>query len=117
MKSASTGKGVDRHLLGLRVMLRPEEAPNATLFQDPSYIKSMYFKLSTSNTSPGDKHWGGFGAVVPEGYGINYAIGKQRVRMSISSWRNAEETDSASFRSTIRGVFDEFGEAFSSRSQ
>lgn len=112
MKAASNGQGVDRHLLGLRCQMTPEEAESegAALFRDPSYWGSQYWLLSTSNTSPGDTSWGGFGAVVPEGYGINYAIGKERVRMSVSSWNSAPETNSAAFRETINDVLDEFGE-------
>ncbi|EPB92823.1 hypothetical protein HMPREF1544_00262 [Mucor circinelloides 1006PhL] len=112
MKAASNGHGVDRHLLGLRCQMTPEEAASddAAIFQDPSYWGSQYWKLSTSNTSPGDLAWGGFGAVVPEGYGINYAIGKERVRMSVTSWNHYKETDSTAFRKTIRGVLDEFGD-------
>ncbi|KAF7728290.1 hypothetical protein EC973_006465 [Apophysomyces ossiformis] len=112
MKSASNGQGVDRHLLGLRCQMTAEEAESngAAIYQDPSYWGSQYWLLSTSNTSPGDLAWGGFGAVVPEGYGINYAIGKERVRMSVSSWKSYADTDSADFRKTIRGVLDEFGE-------
>lgn len=92
--------------------MTPEEAESeeAAIFKDPSYWKSQYWILSTSNTSPGDVSWGGFGAVVPEGYGINYAIGKERVRMSVSSWKSAKETDSDAFRETIQDVLDEFGE-------
>lgn len=112
MKAASNGQGVDRHLLGLRCQMTEEEAASekAAIYQDPSYWGSQYWLLSTSNTSPGDLAWGGFGAVVPEGYGINYAIGKERVRMSVSSWNSYADTDSAAFRETIRGVLDEFGE-------
>lgn len=112
MKAASNGHGVDRHLLGLRCQLSPEEASSddAAIFQDPIYWGSQYWLLSTSNTSPGDLAWGGFGAVVPEGYGINYAIGKERVRMSVSSWNHYPETSSSDFRKTIQGVLDEFGE-------
>ncbi|KAI9269944.1 acyltransferase ChoActase/COT/CPT [Sporodiniella umbellata] len=112
MKAASNGQGVDRHLLGLRCQMTPEEAASqdAAIFQDPSYWGSQYWRLSTSNTSPGISSWGGFGAVVPEGYGINYAISKERTRMSISSWNSYQGTDSASFRKTIRGVLDEFGQ-------
>lgn len=112
MKAASNGMGVDRHLLGLRCQMKPEEADleDAAMFKDPSYWGSQYWLLSTSNTSPGDVCWGGFGAVVPEGYGINYAIGKERVRMSVSSWVSAKETDSASFRKTIKRTLDDFGE-------
>lgn len=112
MKAASNGLGIDRHLLGLRCQMTPEEAEStdAGIFQDPSYWGSQYWLLSTSNTSPGDLAWGGFGAVTPEGYGINYAIGKERIRMSVSSWKSYPETDSAQFRKTIRGVLDEFGD-------
>lgn len=55
MKEASKGQGVDRHLLGLRCMLQsPEESQQASLFTDPYYLKSMWFKLSSSNMSPGN---------------------------------------------------------------
>ncbi|KAK9767662.1 Carnitine O-acetyltransferase mitochondrial [Basidiobolus ranarum] len=102
MKAASGGKGVDRHLLGLRSVIETDaEREAATIFSDPSYIKSMYFKLSTSNMSPGDHFYGGFGAVVPEGYGVNYAIGKNNMKFSISSWRSCKETDSDVFRDTL----------------
>ncbi|KAF9183248.1 hypothetical protein BGZ50_004367 [Haplosporangium sp. Z 11] len=102
MMAASAGKGVDRHLLGLRSMMQtPEEQKQALIFQDPSYIQSMYFRLSSSNMSPGDNFWGGFGPVVPEGYGINYAIGKENIKFSISSLRSCKETDSRDFRETI----------------
>ncbi|CAO3566801.1 unnamed protein product [Mortierella alpina] len=105
MMAASAGKGVDRHLLGLRSMMQtPEEQKKALIFQDPSYIQSMYFKLSSSNMSPGDNFWGGFGPVVPEGYGINYAIGKENIKFSISSLKNCKETDSRQFRETILGA-------------
>jgi carnitine O-acetyltransferase len=60
---ASSGLGVDRHLLGLRCMQHPGEMAN--VFTDPSYLKSMNFRLSSSNVSPGDRLYGGFGPVVP----------------------------------------------------
>ncbi|KAF9152606.1 hypothetical protein BG015_005003 [Linnemannia schmuckeri] len=105
MMAASAGKGVDRHLLGLRSMMQtPEEQKSALIFQDPSYIQSMYFRLSSSNMSPGDNFWGGFGPVVPEGYGINYAIGKENIKFSISSLRSCKETDSREFRESILGA-------------
>ncbi|KAF8941640.1 acyltransferase ChoActase/COT/CPT [Dissophora ornata] len=102
MMAASAGKGVDRHLLGLRSMMQTtEEQKRASIFQDPSYIQSMYFRLSSSNMSPGDNFWGGFGPGVPEGYGINYAIGKENIKFSISSLKNCKETNSREFRETI----------------
>ncbi len=60
---ASSGLGVDRHLLGLRCMQQSGEL--ADIFKDPAYLKSMNFRLSSSNVSPGDRLYGGFGPVVP----------------------------------------------------
>ncbi|RUS28876.1 acyltransferase ChoActase/COT/CPT [Jimgerdemannia flammicorona] len=116
MKAASTGQGVDRHLLGLRFQLRTDaERAQAGIFNDPSYWSSQHWRLSTSNTSPGDNHWGGFGAVYEDGYGVNYAIGKKRVRMSVSSYKNVKETDSAAFRKTIEGVMEELADVLEKR--
>ncbi|CAJ0846586.1 14921_t:CDS:2, partial [Entrophospora sp. SA101] len=114
MISATKGNGVDRHLLGLRVHLQnDEERSKATIFSDPSYLKSMYFKLSSSNMSPGDYFYGGFGAVVPDGYGICYSIGKEKLKLSISSYKNAKETDSVAFRKTLTGAFNDLGSSLS----
>lgn len=92
--------------------MTPEEAQSdlAAIFKDPSYRQSQYWKLSTSNTSPGNLSWGAFGPVVPDGYGINYAIDKEMVRLSVSSWKSAKDTDSNDFRKTIKSVFDDFGD-------
>ncbi|KAJ3350861.1 hypothetical protein HDU83_009389 [Entophlyctis luteolus] len=101
-REAAYGRGVDRHLLALRTLIKsPEEQAKATLFTDPAYIKSMYFKLSTSNMSPGDTFYGGFGPVVPEGYGVNYAIGKAGLKFSISHKRSCPTTDGKAFRAAL----------------
>jgi carnitine O-acetyltransferase len=65
--SSTNGQGVDRHLLGLRCMMTPEEAKSdvGAIFRDPAYMGSMTFELSSSNVSPGDYFYGGFGPVAP----------------------------------------------------
>ena len=68
MVDATKGKGVDRHWLGLRVMMQKgEEHP---IFKDSSYGMGVNFELSTSNMSPGTAmHALGFGPVTDTGYG------------------------------------------------
>jgi len=44
------GEGVDRHLLGLRLVMAPGEAHG--LFADPAYAASTHWALSTSNMTP-----------------------------------------------------------------
>ncbi|KAJ1796596.1 hypothetical protein LPJ59_003653 [Coemansia sp. RSA 2399] len=100
--AAASGKGVDRHLLGLRAQLQsPEEAERATLFQDPAYVQSMSFAMSTSNVTPGDRFRGGFAPVIADGYGINYAMDKNDLKFSVSEWLSSPVTDAPAFCDTI----------------
>lgn len=69
-RDSSTGKGCDRHLMGLKLLLR--EGESHPIFEDPLYTDSSAWVLSTSGLSAGDRFFGtGFGTVWPEGYGIN----------------------------------------------
>jgi carnitine O-acetyltransferase len=52
-REAATGRGIDRHLLGLRLMLRPEDGERAELFDDEFFQRSQEWKLSTSGLSAG----------------------------------------------------------------
>jgi len=77
MQAASTGKGIDRHFLGLALCLQDgEEAP--PLFRDAVFSRSRTWKLTTSNMSPSRHFSGGFGPVVPHGYGACYIIQDNR---------------------------------------
>lgn len=110
--AAASGHGVDRHLLGLRSQIEtPEEAQRATLFQDPSYVASMSFGISTSNVTPGERFRGGFAPVIPDGYGINYALDKKDLKFSVSEWLSSDTTDSKAFRQTIYDVLADLHQA------
>ncbi|CAG8438165.1 3646_t:CDS:10 [Scutellospora calospora] len=87
-----------------------KSATNATLFNDPSYIKSMYFKLSTSNMSPSPSFHCGYGAVVPDGYGVCYIIRNDKLKISISSFKKCNETDSSTFRKVLKASLDDLRE-------
>ena len=58
-RTAATGKGVDRHLLGLRCMMTEEELKNLPeLFRDEFFGQSQTWKLSTSGLSAGHQFRG-----------------------------------------------------------
>jgi carnitine O-acetyltransferase len=42
------GNGIDRHLLGLRLIAAENNRQTPALFSDVAYNKMMHFKLSTS---------------------------------------------------------------------
>ena len=70
-----TGRGIDRHLLGLRLLLRPLNGESSALFEDDLFERSSRWKLSTSGLSAGLLFKGtGFGAVYEDGYGINCMV-------------------------------------------
>jgi len=58
-REAATGRGIDRHLLGLRFML-DDDASRPKLFQDELFERSQTWKLSTSGLSAGH-HFRGTG--------------------------------------------------------
>ena len=66
LQRASKGMGVDRHLLGLSLLVNEnEETPS--LFNNELYKRSKHWRVSTSNLShPRFENWG-YGEVVPDG--------------------------------------------------
>lgn len=73
-KAAGQGEGVDRHMFGLKKLLKPgEEVP--ALFNDPVYLRSSYWALSTSAIFSDHFTVYGWGEVVPDGFGVAYMTG------------------------------------------
>lgn len=77
ISDASDGRGVDRHLFGLKKCVQQgEELPD--IFQDPAYSYSSSWYLSTSQLS--SEYFNGYGwsQVIDEGFGIAYMINENR---------------------------------------
>ncbi|KAJ3057292.1 Carnitine O-acetyltransferase mitochondrial [Rhizophlyctis rosea] len=84
MAKAIEGRGVDRHLLGLRLSLKPDE-PKPSIFTDPSYAETAHWRLSTSQI-PSENYDGyGWGEVVPDGYGIAYMVKEESLQFNVAS--------------------------------
>ncbi|KAJ7643971.1 acyltransferase ChoActase/COT/CPT [Roridomyces roridus] len=83
---AADGQGVDRHLFGLKRMLKEGE-PVPEIYTDAAFGRTNHWELSTSQlSSPYVDGWG-YGEVVPDGYGLSYAIGDRHIRWTITSAR------------------------------
>ncbi|KAJ6534671.1 carnitine acetyl transferase [Mycena vulgaris] len=84
-RAAGMGKGIDRHLFGLKKLVKEgEEVPD--LFKDPLYLRSTNWVLSTSAVF--SKHFPvyGWGEVVPDGFGVAYMTGyDDRLQYTITS--------------------------------
>lgn len=75
--AASDGKGVDRHLFGLKKLLEPGEDLPA-LYKDPAYSYSSSWYLSTSQLSSEFFNGYGWSQVIDGGFGIAYMINENR---------------------------------------
>ncbi|CAG8568154.1 1596_t:CDS:2 [Ambispora leptoticha] len=105
-RDASEGRGCDRHLLGLRLLLKQGESHH--LFSDPAFAKSQEWLLSTSGLSAGDRFNGsGFGCVYPDGYGINYQPGSYVLKFGIESKKSSTQTDSNLFRESVKNALND----------
>eukprot|EP00762_Andalucia_godoyi_P006293 ANDGO_05886.mRNA.1 mitochondrial Carnitine O-acetyltransferase len=84
MKDASAAQGVDRHFVGMRLIAGERNIPLHPVFQDPLFKRSSYWTLSTSNMT---SEWfvAGFGAVVPDGYGVCYCVRSHELLFHVSS--------------------------------
>jgi len=99
--AASEGKGVDRHLFGLKQLLKEgEEVP--AIYKDPAYSYSSHWFLSTSQLS--SEYFNGYGwsQVVDDGFGIAYMINNMRyVVHSVAEFGVYADTDDNSIQFNI----------------
>ncbi|KAJ2019529.1 Carnitine O-acetyltransferase mitochondrial [Coemansia sp. RSA 2337] len=93
VREAVEGQGVDRHLLGLRMVLRPEET-KPEIFEDPAYAYSSHWYLSTSQVSSENFTSYGWSEVTPKGYGVAYNIRKECLIIHIACMRNEHALNS-----------------------
>ncbi|KAI9672544.1 MAG: Carnitine O-acetyltransferase mitochondrial [Caeruleum heppii] len=82
--NASDGKGVDRHLYGLKKLLQDgEELP--AIYKDPAYGYSSTWFVSSSQLS--SEYFNGYGwsQVVDDGWGVAYMINENSLQFNIVS--------------------------------
>ncbi|XP_004702696.1 peroxisomal carnitine O-octanoyltransferase isoform X2 [Echinops telfairi] len=95
MKDCSTGKGFDRHLLGLLLIAKEAGLPDPELYTDPLFSRSGgggNFVLSTSLLG----YFRVQGVAVPmvhNGFGFFYHIRDDRFVVSCTAWKSCAETD------------------------
>lgn len=96
-RDSSAGMGYDRHLMGLKTRLRPDE--KHALFEDEMYAKSQEWKLSTSSLGAATRFTGaGFGSAWPDGYGICYLLGPHIIKFGIESKNSCPTTSTTKFK-------------------
>uniref|UniRef100_A0A8D0DVT5 Carnitine O-palmitoyltransferase 2, mitochondrial n=1 Tax=Salvator merianae TaxID=96440 RepID=A0A8D0DVT5_SALMN len=92
-KEAAMGQGFDRHLFGLRTLAQSRGTPLPDFYQDRAYARINYNILSTSTLSSLAVQMGGFGPVVPDGFGVAYGIHDNWIGCNVSAYpdRNVQD--------------------------
>ncbi|CAL1534831.1 unnamed protein product [Lymnaea stagnalis] len=96
-----SGQGIDRHLLGLKLIAVENGMNVPELFMDLSYKESTHYRLSTSQVASKYSSFLCFGPVVPDGYGICYNPQDNQLIFSISSFNNSPQTNSGQFSQSL----------------
>jgi carnitine O-acetyltransferase len=94
-REAMRGRGVDRHLLGLRLLAIEAGMELPALFKDPAY--QFGWRLSTSQVPTRSGSSLGFGPVTTDGYGIR----DESLSFHITDWTSCPRTDIDRFAQTL----------------
>ncbi|XP_037958104.1 carnitine O-acetyltransferase isoform X2 [Teleopsis dalmanni] len=90
---ALQGRGVDRHLLGLKLMAVEYCQPIPKFFSSPGFVKSSTFRISTSQVASKNNAFMCYGPTTDNGYGCCYNPRDDDLILACSAWRNNKETN------------------------
>ncbi len=91
---AMSGYGIDRHLLGLKLIALENGKKVPELLQHSSYARMNDLRLSTSQVPSPNLAGLSFGTLVPDGYCILYNPQETRIVLCVSSRNKSAETSS-----------------------
>ncbi|XP_016983298.2 carnitine O-acetyltransferase [Drosophila rhopaloa] len=106
-KLALQGRGVDRHLFGLKLMAVENCLPIPEFFSSPGYVKSSHFRMSTSQVATKNDAFMGYGPATDDGYACCYNPRECDIIVAISAWRHCAVTDPWKFAKMLEKAFIE----------
>uniref|UniRef100_A0A646QE80 CarnOAT n=1 Tax=Hemiscolopendra marginata TaxID=943146 RepID=A0A646QE80_9MYRI len=98
---AVNGHGIDRHLLGLKLIAIENGLDVPRLFLDTGYIRSSHFRISTSQVAAKCNALMCYGPLVPDGYGCCYNPRANDMNFGISACNSSPETQAVKFREAL----------------
>ncbi|XP_004519313.1 carnitine O-acetyltransferase isoform X1 [Ceratitis capitata] len=102
--NALQGKGVDRHLLGLKLMALENKKPIPEFYKSPGYVKSLIFRVSTSQVATPNLGFMAYGPATDDGYACCYNPRENDMILACTCWRNNHTTDVDRFACVLREV-------------
>lgn len=107
---AMTGKGVDRLLLGLKLIARENRMDVPAFYADEGFVKSTHFRISTSQVASAHRAFMCYGPLVEDGYGICYNPRDDDMLFAVSAFPGCCETNA---REMGMALYDALNDMFS----
>lgn len=107
---AIQGHGVDRHLLGLKLIAKENGMELPELFADRGLQQSAHMRLSTSQVASRYDAFMCYGPLSHDGYGCCYNPKEDDMWFGLSAFRSNPETDVERFRVSLREALQEMYE-------
>lgn len=99
--AAVRGFGIDRHLLGLKLIAKENGLEVPALYSDDGYIKSSTYRLSTSQVASIYEAFMCYGPLTNDGYGCCYSPRNNDIYFGLSSMRSNDDTSTANFKKSL----------------
>ncbi|KAH0628094.1 hypothetical protein JD844_008813 [Phrynosoma platyrhinos] len=104
---AALGQGFDRHLFALRYLIQRRGGRIPDIYNDPAYKNINHIIVSTSTLGSAAVHYGGFGPVVPDGFGVGYNMFDDWIGCIITSYLKEDlEELLKCLEYTLNDIFD-----------
>lgn len=104
-RNALQGIGVDRHMLGLKLMALENNLPVPAFFSSPGFVKSQHFRVSTSQVASSFEAFMGYGPGVDDGYAACYNPRDRDIIVSCAAWNFNPETNANKFALAVQDAF------------
>lgn len=98
---ALNGFGVDRHLLGLKLIALENGIDVPELYKDPSFVRSSYMRISSSQVATKCDGFMCYGPLVPDGYGCCYNPRSNDINFGVSAFVSHPDTSATHFREAL----------------
>ncbi|XP_059048863.1 carnitine O-acetyltransferase-like [Achroia grisella] len=98
---ALQGFGVDRHLLGLKLIAKENGIDIPNLYTDAGFIKSAHMRISTSQVACKCDGFMCYGPLVPDGYATCYNPRDNDINFATSSFLSNSETACDKYRAAL----------------
>ncbi|KAK9510571.1 hypothetical protein O3M35_005320 [Rhynocoris fuscipes] len=108
--AALNARGVDRHLLGLKLLAKENKMPLPDIFNDIAFLRSAHMRISTSQVASKCDGFMVYGPLVEDGYACCYNPRSKDVNFGTTAFKSCKETDLDKFQENLETALEEMND-------